>query len=69
VLPNADRPGKDLGVINIANALPQSLAPAISLFFLSIGSSHADNYVLMCWAAGVVALLGALVVIPIKRVR
>ncbi len=33
VLPNADRPGKDLGVINIANALPQSLAPAISLFF------------------------------------
>ncbi len=56
-------------MINIANALPQSLAPAISLFFLKIGSSHPDNYELMCWAAGIVALLGALVVIPIKRVR
>jgi MFS family permease len=70
VLPNADRPGKDLGVINIANALPQSLAPAIALFFLKVGSDGAaDNYELMCWAAGAIALIGALVVIPIKRVR
>lgn len=70
VLPNADRPGKDLGVINIANALPQSLAPAAALFFLKIGSDGAPvNYTLMCWAAGIVAIIGALVVIPIKRVR
>jgi MFS family permease len=70
VLPNADRPGKDLGVINIANALPQSLAPAVALFFLKIGSGDAaDNYTLMCWAAGAIAIIGALVVIPIKRVR
>lgn len=70
VLPNADRPGKDLGVINIANALPQSLAPAASLFFLKFGTSGSpDNYELMCWAAGIVAIIGALVVIPIKRVR
>ncbi len=70
VLPNADRPGKDLGVINIANALPQSLAPAVALLFLRVGTGDAaDNYELMCWAAGVIALIGALVVIPIKRVR
>ncbi|WP_420363314.1 MFS transporter [Curtobacterium aetherium] len=70
VLPNADRPGKDLGVINIANALPQSLAPAAALFFLRFGTGGtADNYELMCWAAGGVAVLGALVVLPIKRVR
>ncbi|OII26242.1 MFS transporter [Frigoribacterium sp. MCBA15_019] len=69
VLPNADRPGKDLGVINIANALPQSLAPALALFFLGIGNAGSDNYTVMLWAAGAVAILGALAVIPIKRVR
>jgi len=69
VLPNADRPGKDLGVINIANALPQSLAPALGGFFLSVGVSDGTNYTLMLWASGIVCLLGALVVLPIKRVR
>lgn len=69
VLPNADRPGKDLGVINIANALPQSLAPALGLALLGIGSTANDNYTLMLWGAGIVALIGALVIVPIKRVR
>jgi MFS family permease len=69
VLPNADRPGKDLGVINIANSLPQSLAPAAALFFLKFGSPGAQNYTLMLWAAGVICVVGALVVLPIKRVR
>jgi len=69
VLPNADRPGKDLGVINIANALPQSLAPALGLALLGIGSAANDNYTLMLWGAGIVTLIGALVIIPIKRVR
>lgn len=69
VLPNADRPGKDLGVINIANALPQSLAPAVALWLLQVGSPDAQNYTLMLWGAGAAAVLGALAVIPIKRVR
>ncbi|WIB77595.1 MFS transporter [Curtobacterium sp. MCPF17_002] len=69
VLPNADRPGKDLGVINIANALPQSLAPAAALWLLQVGSPDAQNYTLMLWGAGAAAVLGALAVIPIKRVR
>jgi len=69
VLPNADRPGKDLGVINIANALPQSLAPALALALLGIGSSTNDNYVVMLWGAGIVTVIGALVIIPIRRVR
>ncbi|MBA8813950.1 MFS transporter [Frigoribacterium faeni] len=69
VLPNADRPGKDLGVINIANALPQSLAPALALLLLGVNSVDNDNYVLMLWGAGIVTLIGALVIIPIKRVR
>jgi MFS family permease len=69
VLPQADKPGKDLGVLNIANALPQSLAPAAGLFLLGIGSAHAQNYTAMLWGAGIIAVLGALAVIPIKRVR
>ncbi len=67
VLPDPERPGKDLGVINIANALPQSLAPAVGLFLLGIGGGQ--NYTLMLWGAGVAVLLGALVILPIKSVR
>lgn len=69
VLPNADRPGKDLGVINIANALPQPFAPALGGLFLGIGVPDSSNYTLMLWASGIVCVLGALVVLPIKRVR
>ena len=43
VLPNPDNAGKDLGVFNIANALPQSLAPYIAPFFLAIGSILRDR--------------------------
>lgn len=67
VLPDPERPGKDLGVINIANALPQSLAPAVGLFLLGIGGGQ--NYTLMLWGAGVAVLLGALVILPIKSVK
>ncbi|GAA4664440.1 MFS transporter [Frondihabitans cladoniiphilus] len=69
VLPNADKPGKDLGVINIANALPQSLAPAFAALLLGIGSATGTNYTLMLWGAGIAAVIGALCVIPIKKVR
>ena len=69
VLPNADRPGEDLGVINIANALPQPFAPALGGLFLGIGVPDSSNYTLMLWASGIVCVLGALVVLPIKRVR
>lgn len=69
VLPHADRPGKDLGVINIANALPQSLAPALGLAMLGFAVSDNQNYTALLWGAGVVALLGAVAIIPIKRVR
>ncbi|MGN8049088.1 MFS transporter [Curtobacterium sp. 22159] len=68
VLPNADRPGKDLGVINIANALPQSLAPAVGLWLLGVGGTG-ENYTLMLWGAGIAVVFGALAVLPIKSVR
>jgi len=68
VLPDPEKPGKDLGVFNVANALPQSLAPAAALALLGIGGGT-DNYVAMLVGAGAIALIGALVIIPIKKVR
>ncbi|NHI15636.1 MFS transporter [Microbacterium excoecariae] len=67
VLPDPDKPGKDLGVINIANSLPQSLAPALGLFLLGLGGG--DNYPALLWGAGAIALVGALVIIPIRGVK
>ncbi|WP_336697711.1 MFS transporter [Curtobacterium sp. USHLN213] len=69
VLPDRSKPGKDLGVLNIANSLPQSIAPALGLALLGLGASAGDNYVALVWGAGIIAVLGALIVIPIKGVR
>ncbi|SHN46240.1 MFS transporter [Cryptosporangium aurantiacum] len=63
VLPSADDVAKDLGVINMANALPQSLAPAIAPVFLAIG-----GYPLLFVAGAVVGIVGALLVTRIRSV-
>lgn len=67
VLPNPDEAGKDLGVFNIANALPQSIAPvfAAALFAL-VG---AENYTALYLSAAVFAILGAVAVCFVKGSR
>jgi len=62
VLPSAGDRAKDLGVINIANALPQVLAPGIAAIVLGIGFGYSTLYVL---AAGV-SVLGSVLVVNIK---
>jgi MFS family permease len=71
VLPNPEDSGKDLGVFNMANAIPQSAAPFLGSVLLGIGAAttSAPNYTLMLWAAAIAALVGALVVLPIKKVK
>lgn len=69
VLPDPDDAAKDLGVLNIANALPQSLAPAFGALLLGIGGVAGANYTALFWAAGITVVLGALTIIPIKSVR
>lgn len=69
VLPNPDDAAKDLGVMNIANALPQSLAPAVGGFLLYIGSAAGQNYTALFVIAALTGLLGALTILPIKKVR
>ena len=44
VLPNPDDAGKDLGVFNMANALPQTLAPVLGAALLAVNSANNQNY-------------------------
>ncbi|WP_353710676.1 MFS transporter [Arthrobacter sp. K5] len=66
VLPNPDDTAKDLGVFNIAMAGPQTLAPAVSAALLTMGGG---SYDLLLAVAAVIALLGALTILPVKKVR
>ena len=66
VLPDKDNAAKDLGVLNIAGALPSSIAPAIAPAILAIGSG---SYGVLYAFAGVCAILGAVAILPVKRVR
>jgi MFS family permease len=66
VLPRSNEAAKDLGVFNIASALPFSVAPAIGPAVLAVGSG---SYSVLYAVAGVCAVLGALAILPVKRVR
>jgi MFS family permease len=62
VLPSAGDRAKDLGVINIANALPQVLAPGVAAIVLGLGFGYSTLYVL---AAGF-TVLGSVLVVKIR---
>lgn len=53
----------------MANALPQTVAPVFGAALLAVSSADNQNYNLLLYTAGVAALVGALVVLPIKKVR
>jgi MFS family permease len=65
VLPDAQSRGKDLGIMNIASAVPQAIAPLLGAFIVAALAGFQGLFLL---AAGV-ALLGALAVLPIKGGR
>jgi MFS family permease len=66
VLPHPGHNGKDLGVFNIASALPFSLAPALAPAILAIAGG---SYGVLYAAAGVCAILGAGAILRVKGVR
>jgi MFS family permease len=66
VLPDKDSAAKDLGVFNIANALPFSIAPAIAPAVLAVGNG---SYGVLYAVAGVCAIVGAVAILPVKGVR
>ena len=66
VLPDKNNAAKDLGVFNIAGALPFSIAPAIAPAILAISSG---SYSVLYAVAGVCAIIGAFAILPVKGVR
>ncbi|TCC27862.1 MFS transporter [Kribbella speibonae] len=64
VLPSARSRGKDLGVINIANSLPQVLAPAIAAPIVK----HLGGYPVLYLSASAVTLLAGVLVTRIRSV-
>jgi MFS family permease len=66
VLPDKNNAAKDLGVFNIASALPQSVAPAIAPLILAVGGG---SYGVLYAVAGGCAIVGALAILPVRRVR
>jgi hypothetical protein len=53
----------------MANALPQTVARSSVRRLLAVHSVDNQNYNLLLYTAGVAALVGALIVLPIKKVR
>jgi len=70
VLPNPDDVAKDLGVLNIANALPQSIAPAVAPAIIALGAATPlGGYATWYLFGALVALAGAVLVYRIKGVK
>jgi MFS family permease len=67
VLPDRDQhAAQDLGLLNIANALPQVIAPLSAPAILALSRG---DYALLFAVAGTVAVLGSVVLVPLKSVR
>ncbi|WP_055566249.1 MFS transporter [Streptomyces atriruber] len=65
VLPTAADRGKDLGIINIANSLPQVAAPAMAAPIVT----HLGGYRALYLTAAVIGVTGSVLVTRIKGVR
>ncbi len=66
VLPAKVNAAKDLGVFNMASAVPFAMAPAIAPAILAVGSG---SYGVLYGAAGLCAIIGAFAILPVKRIR
>ena len=64
VLPTAGDRAKDLGVINIANSMPQVLAPVLAAICVNLLGGYTSLYL----AVAIIAIAGAVAVLPIKSV-
>jgi MFS family permease len=64
VLPDQTHAAKDLGVANMAGALPYSIAPAIAPAILALG-----GYGTLYSFAGLCALLGGVAILRVRQVR
>jgi MFS family permease len=66
VLPDPENAAKDLGVLNMAGALPFAVAPALAPAILAVGGG---SYGVLYTVAGGCACAGAAAILPVRRVR
>jgi MFS family permease len=83
VLPDSHSRGKDLGIMNIATAVPQAVGPLLGailvLWFANIASQgvtvhsvtagQSAGFAALFIASGILAILGGIAMIPIKSVK
>lgn len=70
VLPDDADNAKNLGVLNIANTLPQSIAPAIAPAVIALGAGTAlGGYTVFYLFGAVIVLAGAFIVYLVKGVK
>jgi MFS family permease len=65
VLPDAHTRGKDLGIMNIATAVPQAIAPLFGAWVVAALAGFTGLFAL----SAIVAILGAIAIVPVKGVR
>ena len=65
VLPDPAARGKDLGIMNIATAFPQAMAPLLGALIVA----YAGGFGMLYIVAGLTSIVGAACVLPIKQVR
>ncbi|MDG4856874.1 MFS transporter [Streptomyces sp. T-3] len=65
VLPRAEDAARDMGVLNIANAGPQIIAPFVASAIVTVFG----GYTALFLVGGALSLLGALAIVPIRGVR
>ena len=65
VLPDSHSRGKDLGIMNIATAVPQAVAPLLGAFVVAEFGGFPALFI----ASAIAATVGGLAIIPIKSVK
>ncbi len=69
VLPDRNSTAKDLGIFQIANTLPQSLAPLVAPHLLKLGHAGGGNFTLLFGTAALCSGMSALAMLPLRRVK
>jgi len=65
VLPDQHSRGKDLGIMNVALAVPQAIAPLLGALLVAAAGGFTALFI----AAAIAATLGGLAVLPVRSVR
>lgn len=70
VLPDRKESGRYLGIMQLAQQLPNTVGPLAAAGILGIGAASSPNYTLMYVLSGALALLGALVIlVKVRGIR